>query len=230
MKTFNKNLLLFVGDIHGDIRYLYEKCSTIEDALIIQVGDAGFGFFHYLKEFHSLETFNDLCKGQNLDLVFIRGNHDSKKRFLQFANEHKFTNIHFPIDYETLTINNQTMQLIGGAVSIDRSQRQEGLDYWFDETIDYDLTRCKQVDILVTHTAPMFCHPVGFNDFVFNWSQRDKFLLNDLKTEREQLNNIIRACNPKLHVYGHFHQSHKETIDNCTHKLLDINEFWEYRN
>ena len=229
MKSFDKNLLLFVGDIHGDVRYLYDKCSHIEDALVIQVGDAGFGFSHYLKESQTLKTFNELCKDKNLDLVFVRGNHDSKNRFIKFANELKLSNIHFPIDYEVIKFNKQQIQLIGGAVSLDRSQRQEGINYWFNETVDCDLSRCQNVDILVTHTAPTFCHPVGFNEFVFQWAQRDKFLLNDLKNEREQLNDILRACNPKLHVYGHFHQSHVEAIDDCTHKLLDINEVWEHK-
>jgi hypothetical protein len=56
----------------------------------------------------------------------------------------------------------ETIQFIGGAISIDRTGRKEGVSYWSDESIIYKPELIQNVDILVTHTAPSFCHPQEF--------------------------------------------------------------------
>ena len=229
MKTFSKNSLLFVGDIHGNFSWLYTKLYNFENALIIQVGDAGIGFESQERDRSMLNILNEFCKPKGIDMVFIRGNHDNKGRFEMFRKLNAFSNIHFPEDYETISCNQQTIQFIGGATSIDRTSRTINVDYWTDEVIEFDVNKCQKVDILVTHTAPSFCYPQGTNSMVEGWAAEDRHLLTDLKLEREQMTKLLYACNPKLHMYGHFHDFRTEVIDDCKHKLLGINEIWEYR-
>ena len=87
----------------------------------------------------------------------------------------------------------------------------------------------QKVDILVTHTAPSWCFPQQFNEIVYGWALEDAYLIGDLSNERAIVDEIFKLCKPKLHLYGHFHSSWTEEVNGCKHKLLDINEVWEYR-
>jgi len=104
--------------------------------------------------------------------------------------------------------------------------RKEGVSYWPGETVVFDRDKCKEVDILVTHTAPTWCFPQQFNEMVYGWTRKDADLIGDLSDERAVMNEICKLCKPKLHLYGHFHSSWSEEINGCKHKLLNINEIW----
>jgi len=83
---------------------------------------------------------------------------------------------------------------------------------------------------LVTHTAPSQCFPQTFNEIVYGWAREDAYLIEDLNEERCLMDEIFKVCKPTYHLYGHFHTSRLEEINGCKHRLLDINEFWEFKN
>jgi predicted phosphodiesterase len=229
MKKINNKSLIFVGDIHGDFNFLHEACSNIENALIIQVGDCGLGFHLFEREKQNLNFINETCVKNNNTLALLFGNHDSKKRFSEFRQlTNEFKNIIFLDDYEIIDWNNKLIQFVGGAISIDRTQRREGISYWSDEGVVFNKDKCKKVDILVTHTAPSFCFPQKFNELVYGWAREDAYLIEDLNDERYIMNEIFKLCQPSFHIYGHFHSSWVEEINGCKHRLLDINEILEY--
>jgi Icc-related predicted phosphoesterase len=125
--------------------------------------------------------------------------------------------------------NGKLIQFIGGATSIDRTMRKEGISYWKDEILKYEKDKLRKVDILVTHTAPSWCFPQTFNEMVYGWAREDAYLLEDLIEERAVMDEIVKTCKPSLHLYGHFHDSWNEEINGCKHRLLNINEiFGEY--
>jgi hypothetical protein len=230
MKALNKNKpLLFLGDHHGnwnELFYLINK-NNIENCNIISVGDLGIGF-KYKKEFeYSLsEKLSNSFKEKNINFYGIRGNHDNR---VYFAGENrlKFDNFELIEDYTLMQYDDKTIQFIGGAVSIDRTARKEGISYWTDEIVNFERDKCKQVDILVTHTAPSWCFPQHFNEMVYGWAREDADLLEELTDERAVMDEILKLCAPKLHLYGHFHDSWTEEVNGCTHRLLNINEIYE---
>ena len=61
---------------------------------------------------------------------------------------------------------------------------------------------------------------------VYDWAQDDGYLLEELTLEREVMSEIFKVCQPSLHLYGHFHDSWNEEINECKHRLLNINEIW----
>jgi UDP-2,3-diacylglucosamine pyrophosphatase LpxH len=230
IKKLNKNKpLLFLGDHHGEWRFLFDiiREKNIENCNIISVGDLGIGFkYKKESEYSQSEKLSNMFKEKNINFYGIAGNHDNRF-FFEGKNRIVYENFELFEDYTVAEYNGKTIQFIGGAISIDRTGRREGISYWEDEKVVFDKDKCQKVDILVTHTAPSWCFPQQFNEMVYGWAREDAYLLEDLTDERAVMDEIFKICKPSLHLYGHFHTSVTERINGCIHKLLDINEIWE---
>jgi Icc-related predicted phosphoesterase len=228
-KILNKNKpLLFLGDHHGKWSYLLDIIDDkkISDCYLISVGDSGIGFTNKENQERNINWLNEEFRDRNIVFMAARGNHDGPGYF-QGANRVSLSNFELIEDYTVMEYNGKKIQFIGGAVSIDRTARKEGISYWEDEVVKFDREKCQEVDILVTHTAPTWCFPQQFNEMVHGWAREDTHLLEDLTEERAIMDEICKLCKPKLHLYGHFHSSWTERVNGCVHKLLDINEIWE---
>jgi len=219
--------ILFLGDHHGAWLYVLDiiKDNNISDCYIICVGDGGEGFISKEKQLRQFDYLNNEFKNKNIEYKSIRGNH-SDPYYFQKDNIIQLSNFQLIEDYTIMEYGDKKIQFIGGAISIDRTGRREGISYWEDEKVVFDKDKCQSVDILVTHTAPSWCFPQQFNEMVYGWAGEDAYLLEDLTDERTVMDEIFKLCKPSLHLYGHFHTSVTERINGCIHKLLDINEIW----
>jgi UDP-2,3-diacylglucosamine pyrophosphatase LpxH len=221
--------LYFVGDHHGSWNYIFDiiKKFDIKNCHLIHVGDGGEGFVSKQKQMRLFNQLNDFFQSHNIFYKSIRGNHSDPSYFMSpTVNMSHFALIE---DYTVANYRDKTIQFIGGAISIDRVARVLNASYWEDEGVNLYKDKCQKVDILLTHTAPSWCFPQRFNNLVYDWALRDAYLLDELTDERAAMDQIFKICQPQLHLYGHFHSSHTEIINECTHKLLDINEFWELK-
>ena len=247
--------LMFLGDIHGtfNIIHQYVKLYDIKDANIIQIGDFGVGFKTIKKEKSMLEDYNPLLQKNNVHIWAIRGNHDYKPHFDN--DPFQLSNIHLVPDYTVLELCDKRILCIGGAVSVDRKWRYTfkqklGIfenqtlgkeSWWHDEVFVLDrdkLSEMRNIDIVVTHTAPHYCEPdntFGFGPFVESIVREtgDNELKADLLEERQSMTeafNILKLNNNITHAYyGHFHKSDVMNFDGIKHRLLNINELWEER-
>lgn len=231
--------LIFLGDIHGNFSLIhqYVKRFDIKNANIIQVGDFGVGFKSLEKDKRNLELYHRILVKNNVFLYVIRGNHDYKPYFDN--DPFGFTNIKLVSDYEVLELSGQRILFIGGAISVDRKYRTEGYDWWPDEVFHLDtkkLFNYRNIDIVVTHTAPDYCPPDNGNGFGFisNMVKETDGLKEDLLFERYQMKqafSILKDNNDiKFHYYGHFHFKDYTMIQGTKHRVLGIGEFWEERD
>jgi len=221
--------LILLGDHHGDwseLFYLIDK-NKLENCYLISVGDLGIGFEKKEKQLQTISKLNMLFGEKNIHFKGIRGNHDDPDYFKGF----KFNLEYFELieDYSVYEYNSKLIQFIGGAISIDRTGRTHRVSYWEDEKLVFKKDKCQKVDVLITHTTPSFCFPQRFNEIVYGWAEQDTFLLKELTEERKMMDEIFKICDPSQHLYGHFHSSRDETINNCHHKLLNINELYELK-
>ena len=208
-----KTRLLFLGDLHGQfgIIHQYVKFYGIKDAHIIQVGDFGVGFNTFEKEKRMLEMYHTILVKNNVHVWAIRGNHDCKLYF--DSDPFGFTNIHLVPDYTVLELCDKRILCIGGAVSVDRTWRKTnnqkkgifenyktGVESWWEDEVfilDRDkLGEMRNIDIVVTHTAPHYCEPdntFGFGNFVENIVKEsgDDQLKTDLLVERQQVTDAF---------------------------------------
>lgn len=245
-------MLLFLGDIHGNFNHLkwYINNYKIDNCTIYQVGDFGIGFTEKFNDMTTLGQLNNFLKERNIQMYAIRGNHDDPDFFDGHLENH-FDNLHLLSDYTVINVDGVKILGVGGAVSVDRRPRmreelmyaRNNLDrklHWYDEIFVLDEEKLKTiegVDILVTHTTMDFCHPVnknGFGYLVEQFAQDDKKLFDDLRQERDLVTKMWDTLKEKnqidYHFYGHFHNDNTEKINGTTHKLLGINEFFEYKN
>ena len=244
--------LFFLGDIHGNFNYMLWqlKQEIIKDAHLIQVGDFGLGFIDYEKDIHNMTEINKSLIKNNVHLWVIRGNHDNPL----FWNGHvdgKWENLHLVKDYTVQNLSGYNVLFVGGALSIDRKSRLNDMQqyaskgvkkelYWFDENFNLDtdkLKELKEIDIVVTHTAPDFCYPnnkFGFSPIVDSLAKYDPELKAELIAERnlitDMYNVIMENNNPRMWFYGHFHTSKIDNFNGVEFRLLDINEVFMYRD
>ena len=183
--------MLIIGDVHTKIKLYHEIISECVE--YIQVGDFGFQ-----KSWDWLEANVSLNHKVNM------GNHD----YIPYLNKpHSLGNWSFERGIFT----------IRGANSIDIHKREEGLDWFRNEELNYQETndvfdaylRIKP-EIVVTHDCPasvaeiLFGMPTsGVNKQFFK------------STTRELLQGLFEEHQPRLHLFGHHHKS-KDMIINGT--------------
>lgn len=230
----NKTEIFSWGDIHGKFDEMFDKIKQLElsDCLIIQCGDFGVGPFRgetkddYLSLFLEYDSF---LKKQNVEVIAFRGNHDDPS---YFENGFRSKYIRCVPDYTTIITPISNILLLGGAISIDRKNRIEGRSYFKNEGFNYDkekLTSLRDIDIVMSHTAPSEIYPIGFNSLVFHYSNFDEKLLKDLNIERQLMSNaykdIIKNNKIREWHYGHFHNAHNSLYGDVRFVLNDINQF-----
>lgn len=213
-----------IGDIHGDYKtYL----KLIQDAdKSIQVGDFGVGFGMRGSTARSHPSGGDLyarwgplyeetLKAEpNLNHRFIRGNHDNPEA----CRENK------------LWIPDGTMCgpffCVGGGLSIDKSRRTPGWDYWTDEELSYadfyeiaDSYEALKPDFVISHDAPESVIQIMFHDYY------SKNLYPSIT--RQGLDMLRNIHKPKYHFFGHWHEDRVETIEGTTYVCLGINSVFD---
>jgi hypothetical protein len=162
-------MIYITGDTHGDIDFLKLKVyfskryTTYADVLLI-LGDAG---IIWSQE----ENYISLYENLMMTVIFIDGNHENFDMLKRFpivekfgAKMHRITGTIFHvIRGELLTINGLSFLTLGGASSVDKWCRTEGVNWWKEENIGRDeFTNAVRnlrkaggkVDYLLTHTAP----------------------------------------------------------------------------
>ena len=183
-----------LGDVHGKFRSYKRIIRDVPRS--IQVGDMGVGFYYYDvdREIKASQNppYDSMSKG---DHRFIRGNHD---------NPRVCATQRFWIPDASVV---DGIFLMGGAHSIDREYRTEGLDWWADEELSYEeLSRAIDVyastkpDVVITHECP---------DRVANeylaWANKAKIM--DGSRTRQALDRMYEIHQPRLWLFGHWHQT-----------------------
>ena len=242
MSTLNipdKDLVLVCGDIHGDYDIIpnYLKKHGLKNVAIIQLGDFGIGWERKDKEIKKLMYLNSRLAISNSHIFAIRGNHDDPYWFLEYFSTGY---VHLIPDYTILNMNKHNFLCIGGAVSIDRTDRKayfkgKGIGWWKDEIISYNnmTETVKDIDIIISHTSPSFTAPLEKHNLDY-WFLNDETLSDDIDIERNTMtkiyNNLNKNNDIKYWYYGHFHFNNTEMINNTIFKLLNVNEITEHKN
>lgn len=189
----------FCGDVHGHYR-AYKR--LIEDCPVsIQVGDMGVGFKYWEPHANELRSAANppyRTMVERGDHRFIRGNHDNPEVC-------KTQSLWIPDG----TLVHDRVFCVGGAVSIDRAYRTEGLDWWPDEELSTsELDRvvddfvALKPEVVCTHDCP---------DFVANeylaWKNRAKIVDGSRTRQALDAAYALVERKPRLWLFGHWHDT-----------------------
>ena len=216
-----------LGDHHGNYNRVFDKIykNQIEDCLLIHVGDGGEGFKSRDKELETFNILDEKFSSLGIQYMSIRGNHSDPSYF-----DGSIDLSHFRLlpDYHTEIINDEKFLFVGGAVSIDRVYRKEGLSYWSDELFVLKPELVEKCDVLITHSAPSWIGDFD-KEGISSWCEKDKTLWDLCYKERIEHNELIKLCQPSKSYHGHFHASHWVDFDGCYATILAIEEMKEHR-
>lgn len=182
--------LTIIGDVHGKWHRLEQLLYKYHTNNIVQVGDFGIGFGYDISEEDLPSNFK-----------FFPGNHDKKETCSNYKNylgDFGYTNKYF---------------FVGGALSIDKYRRQEGISWWRDEELSHiqaeeclDLYGSIKPNLVLTHDCP-FVQRKLLLSHVSDESNNGSFTV-------KLLNEMYRIHQPKVWVHGHLHIQQTNLIGN----------------
>ncbi|TFC86912.1 hypothetical protein E3T24_05905 [Cryobacterium sp. TmT2-59] len=210
-----------MGDLHGDIEHALQAFKTLADRgvhVIVQLGDWGVLWPGRNWQIDLNKISRALARHQ-IAMYFLDGNHDWHPKILKYPVDPDgirwiTANIaHLPRAYRTQIGGRFTLATLGGANSIDRELRKEGISWWPEEQItEGDLRRLgtERADVLVGHEAPLMDEPD------LDRRARDLgFSTDDIRyaTEsRVMFRRAVLQTRPRLTLGGHYHQFHDQVL------------------
>jgi Icc-related predicted phosphoesterase len=176
----------FIGDVHGRMKEYTTVTSGCDSS--VQVGDFGAGFV-------PLPILS-------VNHRFIRGNHDNPEICRQSPN--------WIADGTCETINNNRLLFIGGAWSVDRRFRTEGVDWWPDEECSWqildqciDSAQSHKPNVIVTHDCPYSLLGDLFGPHA------TRYMGNRTS---QALDAVFDTHKPELWIFGHHHVDIQKNI------------------
>lgn len=203
--------MVFLGDVHGKFDKMLDGIERydIRNETIIQVGDFGVGFLRDKEQMELyLSSLGEILSDRRITMYVVRGNHDDPNYF----NELKIygRGLILVPDYTYLGIDGQVVLCIGGGVSIDKSARHLGVNYFGDDELMIERPLIShKFDILVTHVPDpnIFydCPKDGLN----YWINADPSLKLLLEAEHNILMKLGNKVECKYWVAGHYHMDRR---------------------
>lgn len=206
------NMLYITGDTHNCIDFQklsyknwpVSKKFSKEDYVII-AGDFGLPWDNSKTDLNLIKWYNE----RPYSILFVDGNHENFDLLKQFPKEEKFggivskisKNIYWLHRGEIYNICGKDIFTFGGAYSVDKMYRKEGVSWWKDEVptndeFNYGLSNLEKynnkVDIVITHDCP-----TSIAKKICNWYEEDS-----VKKYLEFVKNNINFNN---WYFGHHH-------------------------
>ena len=209
-------MIFLTGDTHGKFEKLSNTNWPISTYLtrndyIIVAGD--FGLLFYPTPTPEEIWWTKWLTGKPWTILFTDGNHENFDKLNALPTEQMFggtvgkvaENIFHLRRGEIYEIEGKKILTFGGATSIDKVYRQEGVSWWPEEVPNYaEMSHCLdsmekhnyRVDYVIAHTCPQALAPVIAGKLGCS--------LIDDPTQR-MLDHITCACKFDHFFCGHFH-------------------------
>ncbi|MGH9087374.1 MAG: metallophosphoesterase family protein [Acidimicrobiales bacterium] len=200
--------LLLAGDWHGNREWAatcFAAAADRECGTILQLGD--FGLWPGREEAW-LDHLEALAEHHGVGLVWIDGNHEdhaSLERWRAAADERGLVPMRPHVAWASRGARWQwsgwRFGALGGAVSVDRFLRREGVNWWPQEVVtaaDVDQLGDEPLDVLVTHAGPS-------SDLAHRPIRLPESIVRDIRQVRDHIDRAVARTRPRLVVHGHYH-------------------------
>jgi hypothetical protein len=210
-----------MGDLHGDLEHAMQAVQTFADrgvTCVVQLGDWGV-LWPGTNWRIALRKISRALARHQMAMLVIDGNHEYFPKLLEFpiaADGIRWiaANIgHLPRGYRTQIGARFTLAALGGANSIDRRFRQEGVSWWPEEQItaaDLRQLGSDHADVLLGHEAPLM------DERALEKSARDAgYSPADIAYaagSRVMFRQAVLQTRPRLTLGGHYHRHYDQTL------------------
>lgn len=212
--------------------------QTSKDDVLIILGDAGINYYDPEQD----ERKKKYLESLPITIFAIHGNHEMRPQTIPTYHEadwnggkvymeDDYPHILFAKDAELYKLNGLFTFVVGGAYSVDKNYRLlHGLAWWPDEQPSDEIKRQVEeklegmdweVDVVLTHTAPLKYEPTEVFLPMINQSTVDKSTEQWLDSIEEQLYYDRWYC-------GHYHTAKK--IEKIQFMYNDFDEFPENKD
>jgi hypothetical protein len=171
------------------------------------------------------EQLDNAFASLDIEYLSIRGNHSNPHVFDGSIN---LPNFKLLPDYTRIEIDGESWLFVGGAISINRLDREQGKTWWLDEEMILNETLAQPADVLVTHSGPTWTAPPP--DALVDYYAAAEAAIGtatlhrELRDEQARHDRLFELVKPRQWYHGHFHRSTTHRVDGCTIRQLDVAE------
>jgi len=219
------HLVMLAGDTHGnpkELINLFTDASALGAKTIIQCGDYGFGWSmgeDGICDFSVLTS--EMASRTGIDFYWLDGNHENFDELERLPID-PITGLRPIVNHVThlprgssLTIGNTIFRAFGGAYSVDKEYRTEGVSWWAQETCtDEDVDKAimaGSADIFLSHDAPRGVRDTaGLRRKLVEWGSKAAEISI---ANQEKVRRALDASGAMLAFHGHLHHSYECVLD-----------------
>lgn len=221
--------MYFLGDVHAESPLMRDFLNS-EEKYCLQLGD--FGFIFKYNDWKWNKFLNHFEKNYPNKMIFtVLGNHENYDSIEKMPVKDIFgarcrkirSNVYAVERGEILSIEGLNILCIGGADSIDKAWRQDGISWWTQEKIsDADVKKTVEkgltcsFDMVCSHAMPAF---FMLQNFTPCFQTGSEFSLEKIYCDIENNGGHI-----PLWIGGHVHNSIDMTYNDTLFRSLDIGE------
>ena len=221
--------MYFLGDVHAESPLMRDFLNS-EEKYCLQLGD--FGFIFKYNDWKWNRFLNHFEKNYPNKMIFtVLGNHENYDSIEKMPVKDMFgarcrkirSNVYAIERGEILSIEGLNILCIGGADSIDKAWRQDGISWWAQEKIsDTDVKKTVEkgstcsFDMVCSHAMPAF---FMLQNFTPCFQTGSEFSLEKIYCDIENNGGHI-----PLWIGGHVHNSIDMTYNDTLFRSLDIGE------
>lgn len=209
------SVIAFAGDWHGNTRYAIKALRHARKNnadVVIHTGDLG-----AFPDSGFISAINDEAERLGIQILFVDGNHENhewlnNQPIDEDGVRRLFTRVwHLPRGFRW-SWDGVSFLALGGAMSVDRDLRTEGVDWWPEETIsDLDILRSTQggeVDVMVTHDCPLNVDVPLSGGLGLSHE-----IIQEANINREAISHVMSKVNPRYLFHGHMHVRYDTTLE-----------------
>jgi len=220
MLAVDPRTTVVAGDWHGNSRWAAAAISEAGSGgarTILHLGDYGYTF-----EAPFVDAVEQALSAQDMQLLFVRGNHDDTGYLEQLERDAEGCGIVSPRvrhlrDGQRLALGDEVAVALGGAASIDRSHRVPGISWWADEVTSQAAIEQTLADgpaqIVVAHDCPAGVDLALDPQFGAYYEANDPGVLDYCEENRLRLWEVATELRPRLWLHGHYHQLNRGHVD-----------------
>lgn len=217
----DRSVVAFAGDWHGSgdwARRTIAAASAAGANILLHAGD--FGIWRGLPGERYLEIVNEACLEHGVTIYVTPGNHENWSLILDSELDERDSigavawfgeRVAVLPRGHRFTLGGRSVVSVGGAPSIDRKARVNGVDWFPEEMITAaqvaEIVTGGPADVMIAHDAP---ESPWQSDLVAavcvgNSGELPPKVRNYARVGRLRMSEVFAAVLPQLYVHGHYH-------------------------